>query len=163
MRCACTYRPEHNIDVLYSLTPTEAPRTASSMERFTRSTSSAHQGISCVYGLSPSPPKLPSPKRSRLTTSSSQDSLGIRATQSDSSIVSSSSNKAADLKPKVSGAWLDDVIAGGGDASVRSQSPKRPHSSPSPSLHRRSSGRLSMRHSLEGVSMETDSALGKAT
>lgn len=143
------------------MTLTDLPRSASSMERFSRRTPSA-QGISCVYGMSPSPPKLPSPKRSRFRTAS-QDSLAIRATQSDSSILSSSSDKAADLKPKVSAAWLDDVIVGGGDASVRSQSPKRPYSSPTPSLHKRSSGRLSVRHSLDGVSMETDSTVVKAT
>lgn len=132
------------------------------MERFSWSTPSA-QGISCVYGITPSPPKLPSPKRSRLRATPSQESAEIRATQSDSSIVSSSSDKAADLKPKVSGAWLDGTVVKDGEASVRSQSPKRPHSSPTPSLHRRSSGRLSTRHSLDGVSMETDTAVAKAT
>ena len=130
------------------------------MERFGRSTPSA-QSISRVYGMSPSPPKLPSPKRSRLKTTSSRESLVIRATQSDSSIVSLSSNKTTDLKPKISGAWLDDVTVGGGDASVGSQSPKRPYSSPSPSLRKRSSGRLSIRHSLDRGAKETD-IMGKA-
>ena len=127
------------------------------MERFAKITSSSPQVVSCVYELSPSPPKLPAPKVSRLRATSSQASVGIRATQSDSSIVSSSSDKAADLKPKVSGAWLDDR----GNSSPRSQSPTRPQSSPSPSLHRRSSDKLSVRHSLEGVSMETHDTLRK--
>ena len=142
------------------------PRTASSMEKLTRGTTTSAQDISCVYGVSPSPPigsqpKLPSPKRSRLRTTSSQDSLGVRATQSDSSILSSSSDKAADLRPKVSGAWLDDVIVAGGDAPVGSQSPKRPSSSPTPSQQRRSSMRLSVKNSLEGVSLATDGSVAK--
>ena len=112
-----------------------------------------------MYELSPSPPKHPSPKVSRLRATSSQASTGIRATQSDSSIVSFSSDRASDLKPKVSGAWLDDR----GNSSLRSQSPARPQSSPSPSLQRRSSDKLTVRHSLEGVSMETHDTLRKRT
>lgn len=145
---------------------TGIPRTASSMEKFPRGTTTSAQDISCVYGISPSPPmgpqpKLPSPKRSRLRATSSQDSVGLRATQSDSSILSSSSDKAADLRPKVSAAWLDDVTVVGGDASVRSQSLKRPSSSPTSSQLRRSSVRLSVKNSLDGVCLETDGPAGK--
>ncbi|XP_078364195.1 uncharacterized protein LOC144648540 [Oculina patagonica] len=142
-------------------------RTTSSKEKLPKGATTSGQDISCVYGVSPSPPtgpqpKLPSPKRSRLRATSSQDSLGIRATQSDSSILSSSSDKAADLRPKVSGAWLDSVIAAGGDASLGSQSPKRPSSSPTSSQQRRrSSERLLVKNSLEGVSLATDGSVGK--
>ena len=144
---------------------TGIPRTASSIERFSRGTTNSAQDI-CLYGISPSPPvgpppKLPSPKRSHLRATSSQDSVGLRATQSDSSILSSSSDKAADLRPKVSSAWLDDVATAGGDVSVRSQSPKRPSSSPTSSQLRRSSMRISVKNSLDGVSLETDSSAGK--
>ena len=149
------------IDSVFIITFTGIPRTASSKERFPRGTTTSAQDISCVYGISPSPPvgpppKLPSPKRSRLRATSSQDSVGLRATQSDSSILSSSSDKAADLRPKVSAAWLEDVTAAGGDASVRSQSPRRPSSSPTSSQLRRSSVRLSVKNSLDGVCLETD-------
>lgn len=150
----------------FAFTLPGVPRTASSMDKFPRGTTSG-QDLSCVYGVSPSPPtgpqsKLPSPKRSRIRSTCSQDSLGVRATQSDSSIVSSSSDKAADLRPKVSGAWLDDVIVAGGDASVRSQSPKRPSSSPTSSQHRRSLVRLSVKNSLDRVCLEADGHVGKA-
>lgn len=136
------------------------------MERFPRDATSSGQDLSCVYGVSPSPPtgpqpKLPSPKRSRLRTTSSQDSLGVRATQSDSSILSSSSDKAADLRPKVSGAWLDGAIVAGGDASIGSQSPKRPSSSPNSSQQRRSSEKLLVKNSFEGASLATDSSVGR--
>lgn len=138
----------------------EIQRTPSSVERFSGNTPSV-QGISCTYGVSPSPSKVPSPKRSRLRTNPSQDFMLLRATQSDSSVASLSSDKASDLKPKVSAAWLDDVMVGGGDASVRSQSPKRPYSSPTPSLRKRSSGRLSFRYSLDGVSVQKDNVIEK--
>lgn len=110
-----------------------------------------------MYKMSPSPPKVPSPRRSRLVTASSHDSITIRATQSDSSI--SSSDKAADLKPQVSRAWLDEAKAASEDTSAKSQSPKRPHSSPTPSLHKRSSGGLSTLQSFEAVSTEKDKAV----
>ena len=148
------------VKVFSPLNLTEIQRRSSSVERFSRNTPSV-QDISCTYGVSPSPPKVPSPKRSRLRTNPSQDFMLLRPTQSDSSVASLSSDKAADLKPKVSGAWLDDVMVGCGDASVRSQSPKRPHSSPTPSLRKRSSGRLSFRYSLEGVATQKDNVMEK--
>lgn len=153
------------IDFVF-FTFTGIPRTASSIERLPRGTTTSAQDISCVYGINPSPPvgpppKLSSPKRSRLRATPSQDAVGLRATQSDSSILSSSSDKAADLRPKLSAAWLEDVTAAGGDASVRSQSPKRPSSSPTSSQLRRSSVRLSVKNSLDGVCLETDGSLGK--
>ena len=104
--------------------------------------------------MSPSPPKVLSPKRSRLLTASSHEFIRIRASQSDSSI--SSSDKAADLKPQVSKAWLDEANAASEDTGAKSQSPKRPYSSPTPSLHKRSSGGLSSLPSFEEVSTEKD-------
>lgn len=151
-------------DILF--TSIGIPGTASSTEKFLRGAPTSAEDMSCVYAVGPSPPKgpqpkLPSPKRSRVRTTSSQDSLGLRATQSDSSILSSSSDKAADLRNKVSGAWLDEAIVAGGNTSVGSQSPKRPSSSPTSSQQSRSSVRLSVKNSLEGVSPARDGSTGK--
>lgn len=156
----------HWIIILFIFTFTGIPRTASFIERSPRGSNTSTQDIACVYEISPSPPvgpppKLPSPKRSLLRATSSQDSVGLRATQSDSSILSSSSDKSADLRHKVSAAWLDGVTAEGGDASVTSQSPKRPSSSPTSSQLRRSSVRLSAKNSLDGVCLGTGGSAEK--
>ncbi|XP_022782437.1 uncharacterized protein LOC111323376 [Stylophora pistillata] len=143
-------------------------RTISSMDNLSRGSTLA-QNMSRVHGISPSPPtslqpKVPSPRRSLLIATSSQDSMGVRATQSDSTILSSSSDKAVDLKPKVSGAWLDGAMVASGVMSDTANSPMRPSSSPAPSQHRRASqGSLSAKTSLDGICLERNNSIEKGS
>ena len=88
--------------------------------------------------------------------------MGIRATQSDSSILSLSSDTAADLRHKVSGAWLDGATVASGVTSDRVSPPVRPSSGPAPSQHRRASqGSLSVKNSLDGVCLERNNSVDK--
>ena len=113
-----------------------------------RATSQEFQIVQGIYPTPPLGPKphLLSPRRSRAKATVSRESLGLRASHSDSSISSSSSDKAAaDLKPKVSGAWLDDPAASDA-ATAKDTQLKRPRSSPTTSQRCRSVEEVSAGH-----------------
>ena len=90
---------------------------------------------SLAHAMQPSPPSVPkpqglSPQRSRMKTTSSDDSMDLRPTQSETSIGSSSSDTQDDVTARVSEAWLasrkEEVLK-----VVGAHVPHRPHSTSS--------------------------------